>query len=108
MTEIQMTYSKKELAWLSQQITIDRDIYLTIALKKPGKVVIRQKDDRGEFPRVPIRRHTDTRNFSFRMQVALLPSTIQLFTSTEPKEIKYAYISTRRKVGDESSASEYR
>lgn len=108
MIEIKMTYSNKELAWVSQQITIDRDIYLTVVLKKPGKVVLRQKDDRGKFPRVPIKRHTDTRCFSFRMQVALPPSTIQIFTSTKPKEIKYAYISTRREVGNESTSSEYR
>lgn len=92
MENIQATYDADELAWVTPILTLQRDIYLKIELKEKGKVVIRQSDDKGNFPRIPIRRHKDTLSFEFRISV--IPDTvqIQIFTSTEPKEIKYAYI----------------
>lgn len=77
---------------MTPRLTLQRDIYLMIDLQKPGKVVIRQTCNNGEFPRIPIKRHKDTSRFSFRMRVIPDTVTIQIFTSTEPKEIKYAYI----------------
>lgn len=92
MENIQATYDANELAWVTPILTLHRDIFLKIDLKEKGKVVIRQSDDKGNFPRIPIRRHKDTQSFEFRISV--IPDTvkIQIFTSTEPKEIKYAYI----------------
>lgn len=92
MENVTATYDANELAWVTPILTLHRDIFLRITLRKKGKVVIRQSDDKGNFPRVPIRRHKDTKSFEFRISV--IPDTvqIQIFTSTEPKEIKYAYI----------------
>lgn len=92
MENIQATYDANELAWVTPILTLHRDIFLKIDLKEKGKVVIRQSDDKGNFPRIPIRRHKDAQSFEFRISV--IPDTvqIQIFTSTEPKEIKYAYI----------------
>lgn len=92
MENIQATYDANELAWVTPILTLHRDIFLKIDLKEKGKVVIRQSDDKGNFPRIPIRRHKDTQSFEFRISV--IPDTvqIQIFTSTEPKEIKYVYI----------------
>lgn len=63
-----------------------------IELKKPGKLVIRQSNGAGEMPRLPIKRHTDTKTFLLRINVVAEEVTIQIFTSTEPKEIKYVNI----------------
>lgn len=92
MENVTATYDANELAWVTPILTLRRDVFLRITLREKGKVVIRQSDDKGNFPRVPIRRHKDTQSFEFRISV--IPDTvqIQIFTSTEPKEIKYAYI----------------
>ena len=92
MEYVSTNYNEEELAWVTPILTLRRDIFLKITLREKGKVVIRQSDDKGNFPRVPIRRHKDTQSFEFRISV--IPDTvqIQIFTSTEPKEIKYAYI----------------
>lgn len=92
MEYVSTNYSEEELAWISPEITLHRDIYLMITLKRPGKLVIRQDKGDGKKPRVPIRAHKNTDKFHIRMRV--IPDTvkIQVFTSSEPKEIKYAYI----------------
>lgn len=92
MEYVSTNYSEEELAWISTEITLYRDIYLMITLKRPGKLVIRQDKGDGKKPRVPIRAHKNTDKFHIRMRV--IPDTvkIQIFTSSEPKEIKYAYI----------------
>ena len=92
MEYVSTNYSEEELAWISPEITLHRDIYLMITLKHPGKLVIRQEKGDGKKPRVPIRAHKNTDKFHIRMRV--IPDTvkIQIFTSSEPKEIKYAYI----------------
>ena len=92
MEYVSTNYSEEELAWISTEITLHRDIYLMITLKRPGKLVIRQDKGDGKKPRVPIRGHKNTDKFHIRMRV--IPDTvkIQIFTSSEPKEIKYAYI----------------
>ena len=92
MEYVSTNYSEEELAWISPEITLHRDIYLMITLKHPGKLVIRQDKGDGKKPRVPIRAHKNTDKFHIRMCV--IPDTvkIQIFTSSEPKEIKYAYI----------------
>lgn len=92
MEYVSTNYSEEELAWISPEITLHRDIYLMITLKHPGKLVIRQDKGDGKKPRVPIRAHKNTDKFHIRMRV--IPDTvkIQIFTSSEPKEIKYAYI----------------
>ena len=92
MEYVSTNYSEEELAWISPEITLHRDIYLMITLKRPGKLVIRQDKGDGKKPRVPIRAHKNTDKFHIRMRV--IPDTvkIQILTSSEPKEIKYAYI----------------
>lgn len=92
MDSITSTYDANELAWVTPILTLQRDIFLRIDLKEKGKVVIRQSDGKGNFPRIPIERHKDTQSFEFRISV--IPDTvqIQIFTSTEPKSIRYAYI----------------
>lgn len=92
MENVTASYDANELAWATPILTLRRDIFLSITLRKKGKVVIRQSDDKGNFPRVPIRRHRDTQSFEFRISVIPDIVQIQIFTSTEPKEIKYAYI----------------
>lgn len=92
MENVTASYDANELAWVTPILTLRRDIFLRITLRKKGKVVIRRSNDKGNFPRIPIRRHKDTQSFEFR--ISIIPDTvqIQIFTSTEPKEIKYAYI----------------
>lgn len=92
MEKVETTYSEEEKAWVSPEIELHRDIYLMITLKTPGKLVIRQDCGDGKKPRAPIKRHKGTRQFALRMRVKPEIVKIQLFTSTEPKEIKYAYI----------------
>ena len=86
------SYSPEELAWVTPEVQFQRDIYLIVTLKHPGKLTIRQRVSDAPNPRVPIRRHKDTT--SFKLRLTILPETVglQIFTSTEPKEIKYAYI----------------
>lgn len=86
------SYDPEELAWITPEVRFQRDIYLIVTLKRPGKLIIRQRVSDGSNPRVPIRRHKDMS--SFKLRLTILPETVglQIFTSTEPKEIKYAYI----------------
>ena len=92
MEYVSTNYNEEELAWVSPEITLQRDIYLMIKLKRPGKLLIRQDKGDGKKPRVPIRTHKNTDKFYLRLQVIPETVKIQIFTSSEPKEIKYAYI----------------
>lgn len=92
MEYVSTNYNEEELAWVSPEITLHRDIYLMIMLKHPGKLIIRQDKGDGKKPRVPIRSHKNTDKFYLRMRVVPETVKIQIFTSSEPKEIKYAYI----------------
>ena len=92
MEYVSTNYNEEELAWVSPEITLHRDIYLMITLKHPGKLIIRQDKGDGKKPRVPIRSHKNTDKFYLRMRVVTETVNIQIFTSSEPKEIKYAYI----------------
>lgn len=92
MEYVSTNYNEEELAWISSEITLHRDIYLMITFKHPGKLVIRQDKGDGKKPRVPIRAHKNTNKFYLRMRVIPETVKIQIFTSSEPKEIKYAYI----------------
>ena len=92
MEYVSTNYNEEELAWVSPEITLHRDIYLMITLKHPGKLIIRQDKGDGKKPRVPIRAHKNTNKFYLRMRVVTETVNIQIFTSSEPKEIKYAYI----------------
>lgn len=92
MEYVSTNYNEEELAWVSPEITLNRDIYLMITLKHPGKLVIRHDKGDGKKPRVPIRAHKNTNKFYLRMRVIPETVKIQVFTSSEPKEIKYAYI----------------
>lgn len=92
MEYVSTNYNEEELAWVSPEITLQRDIYLMIKLKRPGKLLIRQDKGDGKKPRVPIRSHKNTDKFYLRLQVIPETVRIQIFTSSEPKEIKYAYI----------------
>lgn len=92
MEYVSTNYSEEELAWISPEITLHRDIYLMITLKRPGKLIIRQDKGDGKKPRVPIRAHKNTNKFYLRMRVVPETVKIQIFTSSESKEIKYAYI----------------
>jgi hypothetical protein len=92
MEYVSMNYNEEELAWVSPEITLQRDIYLMIKLKRPGKLLIRQDKGDGKKPRVSICAHKNTDKFYLRLQVIPETIKIQIFTSSEPKEIKYAYI----------------
>jgi hypothetical protein len=92
MEYVSTNYNEEELAWVSPEITLHRDIYLMITLKHPGKLIIRQDKGDGKKPRVPIRANKNTNKFYLRMRVVPETVKIQIFTSSEPKEIKYAYI----------------
>lgn len=92
MEYVSTNYNEEELAWVSPEITLHRDIYLMITLKHPGKLIIRQDKGDGKKPRVPTRAHKNTNKFYLRMRVVPETVKIQIFTSSEPKEIKYAYI----------------
>ena len=92
MEYVSTNYNEEELAWVSPEITTHRDIYLMITLKRPGKLVIRQDKGDGKKPRVPIRAHKNMDKFHIRLMVIPETAKIQIFTSSEPKEIKYAYI----------------
>lgn len=92
MEYVSTNYNEEELAWVSPEITLHRDIHLMITLKRPGKLVIRQDKGDGKKPRVPIRAHKNMDKFHIRLRVIPETAKIQIFTSSEPKEIKYAYI----------------
>ena len=92
MEYVSTNYSEEELAWVSHEITLERDIYLMINLKRPGKLIIRQDIGDGKKPRAPIQAHKNMDNFYLRMRIIPENVKIQIFTSSEPKEIKYAYI----------------
>lgn len=92
MEYVSTNYSEEELAWVSPEITLQRDIYLMITLKRPGKLIIRQDIGDGNKPRAPIRAHKNMDKFFLRMRIIPENVKIQIFTSSEPKEIKYAYI----------------
>lgn len=92
MRTFDVVYDSAELAWKTGEIELKRDVYIIVTLSEAGKVVVRQRLEDGSCPRVPIRRHKDTKEFHFRINVAPESVKIQIFSSTEPKEIKYAYI----------------
>ena len=92
MEYVSTNYSEEELAWVSPEITLQRDIYMMIELKRPGKLIIRQDIGDGKKPRAPIRAHKNMDKFYLRMRIIPENVKIQIFTSSEPKEIKYAYI----------------
>ena len=92
MEYVSTNYNEEELAWVSPEITLQRDIYLMIKLKRPGKLIIRQDIGDGKKPRAPIRAHKNMDKFYIRMRIIPENVKIQIFTSSEPKEIKYAYI----------------
>ena len=92
MEYVSTNYSEEELAWVSPEITLQRDIYLMVKLKRPGKLIIRQDIGDGKKPRAPIRAHKNMDKFYIRMRIIPENVKIQIFTSSEPKEIKYAYI----------------
>ena len=92
MEYVSTNYSEEELAWVSPEITLQRDIYLMIKLKRPGKLIIRQDIGDGKKPRAPIQAHKNMDKFYLRMRIIPENVKIQIFTSSEPKEIKYSYI----------------
>ena len=92
MEYVSTNYNEEELAWVSPDITLHRDIYLMITLKHPGKLIIRQDIGDGKKPRAPIRAHKNIDKFYIRMRIIPENVKIQILTSSEPKEIKYAYI----------------
>lgn len=92
MEYVSTNYNEEERAWVSPEIILHRDIYLMITLKRPDKLVIRQDKGDGKKPRVPIRAHKNMDKFHIRLRVIPETAKIQIFTSSEPKEIKYAYI----------------
>lgn len=92
MEHVQTEYNEDELAWVSPKIQLKGNAFLTVVLTTPGKLLIRQDIGNGRMPRVPLSRHPDTKEFKVRLKLDVKPTTIQIFTSIEPKEIKYAYI----------------
>ena len=51
MEYVNTSYSEEELAWVSPEITLHRDICLMVILKEPGKLIIRQDGGDGKKPR---------------------------------------------------------
>lgn len=92
MENLATTFDANEQAWVSDELSLNRNIYLTINLFKAGKVVIRQNCGDGIWYRIPIRKHRDTSKFNIRIKVPCASFKIKIFASTQPKEIKYAYI----------------
>lgn len=92
MEYVTSEYDEDELAWVSPKIQLSDNAFLTVCLVTPGKLVVRQDDGNGRMPRVPISQHPDTTEFKLRLKLNVKPMIIQIFTSTQPKEIKYAYI----------------
>ena len=92
MEYVSTNYNEEELAWVSPEITMHRDIYLMITLQHPGKPITRHDKGDGKQPRAPIRANKNTDKCYRRMRVVPESVKIQIFTSSEPKEIKYAYI----------------
>lgn len=92
MEKVNSAYNQEEQAWVSPEISMHRDIYLIIQLYQAGKLLVRQNCGDGKWLRVPIARHKDTDNFCLRMRVSSANLKIKIFTSTQPKEIKYDYI----------------
>lgn len=92
METVTSTFSQEEQAWVSPVVSMHRDIYLIIRLSQAGKIVIRQNCGDNEWLRVPIARHKDTDDFRLRIRVSSPSLKIKIFTSTQPKEIKYDYI----------------
>lgn len=92
MEKVTSTYSQEEQAWVSTEISMHCDIYLIVQLSQAGKLLIRQNCGDGKWLRVPIAWHKDTDNFCLRMRVSSANLKIKIFTSTQPKEIKYDYI----------------
>jgi len=92
MEYVSTNYSEEELAWVSPEITLHRDIYLMVTLQSPGKLVIRQDCGDGKKPKAPLCPHKNTTEFKLRIRVMPETAKILLFTSSQPKEIKYAYI----------------
>lgn len=93
MNTWEATYDAGEQAWRTGEKDIERDVYIIIRLSSPGKVVIRQTIKKGNIrPRIPIGWHKDTSEFHFRLTVIPKSVKIEIFTSTNPKSIIYAYI----------------
>lgn len=92
MKKIFTAFDNKEQAWASDEVSLDRNVYLTISLTKAGKVVIRQNCGDGKWYRMPIKKHNDTKEFCVRLQIPISGFKIKIFTSTQPKDISYAYI----------------
>lgn len=92
MIEIPTIYDANELAYVSDWITLEKDIYLLISLKERGKVVIRQDGGDGHTPRTPVKMHQDTKDFELRLRLAHPGIKIRIYTSTEPKSIRYANV----------------
>ena len=76
MYTLTASYSPEELAWITPEVQFKRDIYLIVTLKRPGKLIIRQRVSDGSNPRVPIRRHKDMTSFMLRLTI--LPKTADL------------------------------
>lgn len=92
MEHVTSEYNEDELAWVSPKIQLKSNVFLTVSLTTPGKLLIRQDTGNGRMPRTPISKHSDNTEFKLRLKLDVKPMTIQIFTSTQPKEIKYAYI----------------
>ena len=92
METVSNAYDESEDAWVSDEISLRRDIYLIVSLSTPGKLLIRQQTNGGDWLRVPLKRHKDSNQFALRISVHPDIVKIKIFTSTQPKEIRYAYI----------------
>ena len=92
MEYVTSEYNEDELAWVSPKVQLKDNAFLTINLVTPGKLIVRQDVGNGRMPRVPIPKHVDCNEFKLRLKLDVKPTVIQIFTSTQPKEIKYAYI----------------
>ena len=76
MYTLTASYDSEELAWVTPEVQFQRDIYLIVTLKHPGKLIIRQRVSDGSNPRVPIRRHKDMT--SFKLRISIIPATVEI------------------------------
>lgn len=89
---IDMSYSKEELAWVSTELVLLHNIHLVVNLIAPGKIVIKQHEDNERWIRTPVKKHKNATSFHVDLIVPSVGFRIKIYSSTQPKNISYAYI----------------
>lgn len=90
MTEVNFTYSEKDNAWVSEEMTLAGDIVLEVSLKKKGIVILTTLDD-GEWPKSYIS-PKNIKDLMLEIYGETEGQKIHVNTSEEPNYIRYADI----------------